>query len=99
MNNRLNKMIGCGSITDGKFKLEVSILNFDDEEYLNLNLNKSDKIEIIGIMQSSGKNIYNNYIKSIIYEYVFFFRINFFYKYKFFSNFNFFKFYNLKFFL
>jgi len=68
MNNRLNKIIGCGSITDGKFKLEVSILNFDDDEYINLNLNKGDKIEIIGTMQSSGKNIYNNYIKYIIYE-------------------------------
>jgi len=80
MNNRLNKNIGCGSITYGTFKLEVSILNFDDDKYLNLNLNKGDKIEIIGTMQSSGKNIYNNYIKYIIYEYMFYFlEINFFY--------------------
>lgn len=53
-NNKLNKIIGYGSITDGNFKLEVHILNFNNEEYLNLNLNKGDKIEIIGILSNAG---------------------------------------------
>ncbi|XP_071652868.1 uncharacterized protein [Temnothorax longispinosus] len=54
VNNKLNKSIGCGSITDGTFKLEVNILNFDDDKFLNLNLNKGDKIELIGTMQNSA---------------------------------------------
>ncbi|XP_072750408.1 cysteine protease ATG4B isoform X7 [Anoplolepis gracilipes] len=49
-NNNLNKKIGCGSITDGCFKLEVHIMDFDEEAY---NLMKGDKIKIIGEMQSN----------------------------------------------
>ncbi|XP_029171953.1 uncharacterized protein LOC114941216 isoform X1 [Nylanderia fulva] len=44
----LNKKIGCGSITDGYFKLEVHIINFDENDY---ELMKGDKIKVIGEMQ------------------------------------------------
>lgn len=56
-NNQLNKMIGCGSITDGEFKLEVHIMNFNEQDYYDTNLVKGDKIEVIGIMQP-GKLYY-----------------------------------------
>lgn len=57
-NNKLNKFIGYGSITDGSFKLEIHIMNFSDEDIVELDLKKGDKIEITGIMQTNGKNIY-----------------------------------------
>ncbi|XP_070157973.1 uncharacterized protein [Polyergus mexicanus] len=53
-NNKLNKFIGCGSITDDIYKLEVHIINFSYDDFLKLEINKGDKIEIIGIMQTSG---------------------------------------------
>ncbi|XP_070171020.1 uncharacterized protein [Polyergus mexicanus] len=53
-NNKLNKFISCGSITDGIYKLEVHIINFSYDDFLKLEINKGDKIEIIGIMQTSG---------------------------------------------
>ena len=46
---------GCGSITDGIYKLEVHIQNFDQNDYIQLNLDKGDKIKIIGTMQARGK--------------------------------------------
>jgi len=55
--NKLNKLIGYGSITDSKFKLEIHIINFVYDDYLDLGINKGDKIEVIGIMQTTG-NIY-----------------------------------------
>ncbi|XP_025997520.2 uncharacterized protein LOC113005834 [Solenopsis invicta] len=54
-NNKLNKKIGCGSITDGKYKLEIHFLNFNDENYDYLDLKKDDKIKIIGSIQKTGK--------------------------------------------
>jgi len=48
-------MIGCGSITDGIYKLEVHILNFTDDDYSTYDIRKGHHIEIIGIMQSTGK--------------------------------------------
>lgn len=51
--SKFNQNIGCGSITDGTYKLEVNILSFSDDEYDVLNIKKGDKIEIIG---SIGKN-------------------------------------------
>lgn len=47
----LSKKIGCGSITDGYYKLEVHITNFDDED---CNFIKGEKIKIIGVMQNTG---------------------------------------------
>jgi len=55
--NKLNKLIGYGSVTDSKYKLEVHIINFIYDDYLNLGINKGDKIEVIGVMQTTG-NIY-----------------------------------------
>jgi len=57
-NNKLNKIIGCGSITDSIFKVQVHIINFSEEAYNYLNINKGDKIEIIGVLQATSKNIY-----------------------------------------
>ncbi|CAL1685286.1 unnamed protein product [Lasius platythorax] len=42
---------GCGSITDGTYKLECHIQSFNDNDYKQLNLDKGDKIEIIGTMR------------------------------------------------
>lgn len=39
-NSRLKKVIGCGSITDGTYKMEVHIINFKEEEYKKLNIKK-----------------------------------------------------------
>ncbi|XP_024877221.1 uncharacterized protein LOC112458045 isoform X2 [Temnothorax curvispinosus] len=52
-NNKLNKSIGCGSLTDGEYKLEIHIMNFNEEIYRNLNLRKGDKIKIIGTIQTT----------------------------------------------
>ncbi|KAL0098957.1 hypothetical protein PUN28_020900 [Cardiocondyla obscurior] len=52
---KLNKKIGCGAITDGMYKLEVHILEFSKIEYIKLNINKGNKVQIIGLIQSSGK--------------------------------------------
>lgn len=61
-NNKLNKIIGCGSITDGTYKLEVHILDFSDDNYFDFELKKGDKIEVIGSMQHGGKKyLYFNY--------------------------------------
>lgn len=66
---KLNKLIGCGAVTDGTFKLEVHIINFNLDAYLDLDLKKGDKIELVGIMQNTGtifcilqnKNIHTHY--------------------------------------
>jgi len=53
-NNKFNK-IGCGSITDSIFKLEVHIINFSKDNYVQLIINKGDKIEITGVIQTGNK--------------------------------------------
>jgi len=52
--NEQNKLIGCGSITDGIYKIETHIMNFTNDEYSDLQINKGDKIELIGIMQTTS---------------------------------------------
>lgn len=47
--NKINKIIGCGSLTDGEFKIEVHITNFLNDDYFALDINKGDKVEIIVI--------------------------------------------------
>lgn len=67
--NKLNKIIGYGSLTDGNYKLEIHIINFNQDEYLSLDIFKGDKIEVIGVMQTTS-NIYlynTSYHKIIIY--------------------------------
>ncbi|XP_036144312.1 uncharacterized protein LOC118646119 [Monomorium pharaonis] len=51
-NNKLNKIIGCGSITDGEYKLEVHIMNFNENDYNYLDFKKGSKIKIIGTIQT-----------------------------------------------
>ncbi|XP_029169825.1 uncharacterized protein LOC114939632, partial [Nylanderia fulva] len=53
-NNKLNKIIGCGSLTDGVYKLEVHIVNFVEDDYYEMDIRKGDKIEIIGVMSNTG---------------------------------------------
>jgi len=53
--SKLNRSIGYGAITDGEYKMEVHIINFDEDEYNNLNLKKGDKIEIIAIVHGADK--------------------------------------------
>lgn len=53
-NNKINKIIGCGSLTDGEFKIEVHITNFLNDDYFALDINKGDEVEIIGVMQTAG---------------------------------------------
>jgi len=53
-NNKLNKKIGCGSITDGTYKLEIHIINFDENNYFKKDIHKGDKVEIIGIVSNTG---------------------------------------------
>jgi len=48
-------MIGCGSITDGTYKLEVHILNFNEDDYYEMEISKGDKIKIVGTMYATGK--------------------------------------------
>ena len=56
-NDKLNKYIGYGSITDGFYKLEIHVKNFSQNEFFEQKLNKGDKIEVIGIMQTNGNSI------------------------------------------
>lgn len=71
----MNKIIGCGSITDGSYKLEIHIMNFSYDEYLELEIKKGDKVKITGIMQAGGKNIYIYYYnsKTLILKYYIFY--------------------------
>lgn len=52
--NKLNKLIGCDSITDGIYIVEVHIIDFTNNDYMDLQILKGDKIEIIGIIQATG---------------------------------------------
>jgi len=45
------KTIGCGSITDKTFKLEIKILNYDNDVYLD----KGQIIEIKGYIKIMSK--------------------------------------------
>lgn len=72
-NAKLNKNIGCGSISDGIYKLEVHIINFNEKEYANLNLKKGDKIELIGTMQNSGKKALIMITRTTFSIFIFFF--------------------------
>jgi len=55
--NKLNKYIGNGSVTDETFKLEIHILNFSIDDYFKFNLNKGDIVEVIGIIQTKGNKL------------------------------------------
>ncbi|XP_012540302.1 uncharacterized protein LOC105838919 [Monomorium pharaonis] len=52
--DKLNKLIGCGSITDGTYKLEIHIKDFSYTDYLTRGIEKGDKIKVIGIMQTDN---------------------------------------------
>jgi len=73
-NTKLNRNIGCGSITDGMYKIEAHVTNFSDEEYSTLKINKGDKIEIKGTMQISGNVVLikpsSHQVKTILNQYV-----------------------------
>ncbi|XP_012537935.2 uncharacterized protein LOC105837589 isoform X3 [Monomorium pharaonis] len=56
-NDNLNKF-GYGSVTDGKYKLEIRINDFSLTDYLALDINKGDKIRVTGIMAEDGNLIY-----------------------------------------
>lgn len=56
----MNKKIGCGSVTDGRYKIEVHILNFDQKNYIEKHINKGTKIQIIGTIQNTGILYINN---------------------------------------
>jgi len=49
----LNKIIGCGSLTDGQWKIEVHIMNFNEKDYHDKEITKGDKVQVIGTMQST----------------------------------------------
>jgi len=51
-NNKLNKIIGYGSITDGTYKLEVHILDFEDAKYSELEIKKGDNNTTIHILNN-----------------------------------------------
>lgn len=52
---KMNQVIGCGSITDGKYKLEVHITNYNHDDYSQLQLTKGDKVQVIGSIYNAGK--------------------------------------------
>jgi len=64
-NQWMGKPIGCGSLTDGNFKIEVHIINFSGNEYDNLNIKKGDKIKIIGVMQDNPVHLRVDDLKDI----------------------------------
>lgn len=46
-------------MTDGEFKIEVHILNFNEDEYYkNKKINKGDKVKITGTMQTNADPSY-----------------------------------------
>ncbi|XP_071581147.1 uncharacterized protein [Temnothorax nylanderi] len=53
-NSKLNKVIGCGSLTDGIYKLEIHIVNFDDNDYFEMDIHKGDKVEVTGIISNTN---------------------------------------------
>jgi len=44
-------------LVNGTFKLEIHILNFSIDDYIKLNLNKGDKVEVIGVIQTKGNKL------------------------------------------
>jgi len=42
-NNKLNKNIGCGSLTDGIYKLEIHIINFKEDDFYIEDIRKEIK--------------------------------------------------------
>jgi len=54
-NNKLNKNIGCGSLTDGIYKLEIHIINFKEDDLFIEDIKKGDKIEVVGKISNTGK--------------------------------------------
>ncbi|XP_036148837.1 uncharacterized protein LOC118647657 [Monomorium pharaonis] len=55
---KLNQVIGCGSITDGNYKMEVRVSNFNYDDYLDLEITKGDKIQIIGSIYNAADSPY-----------------------------------------
>jgi len=51
----MNQTIGCGLITNGKYKLEIHIINFNYKDYSDLQIMKGDKIEVIGSIYNTGQ--------------------------------------------
>ncbi|XP_011858676.1 PREDICTED: uncharacterized protein LOC105556203 isoform X2 [Vollenhovia emeryi] len=49
--NKLNKLIGIGSVTDGTYKLEVHIISFSYDDYFALGISKGDKVQVTGVME------------------------------------------------
>lgn len=41
-------------MTDGIFKLKVHIISFMTDDYLKHNINKGDKVELIGVIQTGN---------------------------------------------
>lgn len=62
LNNKLNKIIGCGSLTDGTYKLQVHIINYNNDDYFAMDIKKGDKVEILGSMVTNGKDIYIHFL-------------------------------------
>ncbi|XP_012537937.2 uncharacterized protein LOC105837589 isoform X1 [Monomorium pharaonis] len=56
-NDNSNKF-GCGSVTDGTYKLEIHIKDFSLTDYLALGINKGDKIRVTGTKQEDKKLIH-----------------------------------------
>lgn len=48
--NKLNKTLGNGSITDEIYKLEIYIINFVYDDYFEISIIKGNKIKITSIM-------------------------------------------------
>ncbi|XP_036149412.1 uncharacterized protein LOC118647836 [Monomorium pharaonis] len=62
-NSKLNKTIGCGSIRDGVYKLEVYIIDFNEDNYHKELIQKGNKIELTGIIQNTG--IVRNHLNEV----------------------------------
>lgn len=72
-NNLANKTIGCGSVSDGKYKVEVHIINFDEEDYARLEIKKGDKVQIIGSVRNKSKySFISVYIRIFLLFYTYF---------------------------
>jgi len=54
-NNKLNKNIGCGSLTDGIYKLEIHIINFNEDDFYVEDIRKGDKIEVVGKISNTDQ--------------------------------------------
>lgn len=56
-NHKLNKTIGSGSITDGIYKLEIRVTNYSEVDYYSMDIQKGNKVEVIGVIENNGKYI------------------------------------------